>query len=152
MQLRLLWLTGVLLLAAACSPGGAELYVPEGEAEAGREVFAALECHSCHRVLGEDFPAPTAEPPVPVPLGSPMNKKSRQYLAESIIAPSHRFAKPPDLIIGLNILEQEYEDIEEGGVSRMGFFNDALTVREWVDLVAYLDSLQNRSRNEVGQF
>lgn len=149
MQSRFLWIMGVLILATACdSPG---LYIPEGDAEAGREVFATLECHSCHRVLAENFPAPIADPPVPVVLGSPMDKKSRTYLAESILASSHSFAKPREEIIGLVILQPTYEDIGEGGESRMGDYKDAMTVKQWVDLVAYLDALQNRTREEVSR-
>ena len=152
MQLRFLWIVGALVLAVGCGPS---LYLPEGDAEAGRKAFAALECHHCHSVLGEDFPAPVADPPVPFVLGSPMEKKSRQYLAESIIAPSHRFAKPrPEIIYDSPpvIVERKYENIKEGEKSRMGDFDDAMTVGEWFDLVAYLDSLQNRTVEEAGRY
>lgn len=151
MRLWMWWTGGVMVLAVACSDG---LYVPEGDAEAGREVFAALECHHCHEVLGEDFPAPAADPPVPVVLGSPTGGKSRQYLAESIIAPSHRFAQAPLEIVSYDppqVGRPEYENIREGEESRMGDFNDALTVGEWCDLVAYLESLQARKIWEVIQ-
>ncbi len=151
MYLRFSWIIGVLALSVTCSPS---LYVPEGDAEAGRKVFAALECHHCHSVQGEDFPAPVVDPPVPVVLGSFLEKKSRQYLAESIIAPSHRFARPRPAIIYDSppiIQEREYENIKEGAESRMGDFNDTMTVGEWCNLVAYLDFLQNRKPGEVSR-
>lgn len=149
MRLRYLWIMGALAVGAACDPNP-ELYVPQGEPAAGRQVFDALQCHACHRVLAEDFPRPNVQPRVPVVLGDPMNKKSRAYLAESVLAPSHRFARPREEIIGLNVLQRTYENIEEDGQSRMLDYKDAMTVREWVDLVAYLDALQNRSRREIG--
>ncbi len=132
--------------AAACT---SQIYLPEGDPEAGRVAFSDLGCHRCHRVEGEDFPDPTVDPPVPVVLGSPINKKSREYLAESILAPSHRFAKPPsEIAYGSGeqplIRQRQYEDIKEGSVSRMSDFRDVMYVGEWIDLGAYLDSLQNR--------
>ena len=118
--------------AVACGGG---LYLPEGDAGAGRQAFEALACYQCHNVFAEDFPAPEADPPVPVVLGPPMNRKSRQYLAESIIAPSHRFARPRPEIFAYEppmVRQREYENIKEGEVSRMGDFNDTLMVGEWI--------------------
>lgn len=151
MQLKFMMIFGISVLMIACGPNP-ELYVPDGDAEAGREVFTALGCHGCHRVLAEDFPAPVAVPPVPVALGDPMNKKSRTYLAESVLSPSHELAEPPEEIFGLVIVQRQYRNIRQGKGSRMGDYNDVLTVREWLDLVAYLEAMQNRTRQEVDQY
>ena len=152
MHLKHLSIIGVLALSAACSPSPT-LYMPDGDPEVGREVFSNLGCHGCHRVRGETFPDPVAVPAVPVPLGDPTNKKTRTYLGESIIAPSHELAEPPEEIItGLVIIQRQYPNIRDGDNSRMGDYTDALTVGEWLDLVAYLEAMQNRPRGEVMDF
>jgi hypothetical protein len=136
-------LLGSLTLAGCSGP-----YLPEGDAEAGRLAFRQLGCHACHQVLGERFPEPVAQPPIPFALGSPNDPKSRQYLAESIIAPSHRLARPRPKLLSKHpagrIADQEYENIGEGDESRMGDYNDILTVREWLDLVTFLDAVQKK--------
>jgi hypothetical protein len=43
--------------------------------------------------------------------------------------------------------EEEYANIREGDESRMGGYNDNLTVRQWLDLVAFLDAVQ---KNRLG--
>lgn len=141
----LLFVAAILMGAlAACSAGP---FLPEGNAAAGRQAFADLGCHACHRVHGEDFPEPVAQPPLPFQLGSPANPKTRGYLAESIIAPSHDFARKAPVYTEPGIVgEREYKNVRLGDESRMGTFNDHLTVQQWLDLVAFLDSVQNARR------
>lgn len=143
------FLVVALALSAACSRG---LELPGGDADRGRQVFMDLQCHTCHRVLGETLPDPVADPAVPVVLGNPADRKTRAYLAESIIAPSHQFARPrPDVIYSEPpiVRQREYEDIREGELSRMGDFGEVMTVRHLIDLVAYLESMQERSPGEI---
>lgn len=121
--------------------------LPEGNPEAGRVAFEEMQCYTCHLVEGEDFPQPTADPAVPVVLGSSENTHSRQYLAESIIAPSHRFARPRPQMIASEppiYVQDEYENIREDSQSRMGDYSEAMTVREWLDIVAYLEFRQEQ--------
>jgi hypothetical protein len=54
--------------------------------------------------------------------------KPAAELAESIIAPQHEVAE------GL-------EGVRQGQLSRMGDWTEAMTVRQWLDIVAYLKSL-----------
>ena len=116
----------MVLLCFLCLSCGEQLYIPDGDAEAGRETFVEKACHACHRVEGENFPGPFADPPVPAVLGA--RKLSRVYIAESILATSHHIA--------------EYEGkVMDGELSRMGSYDQNLTLREWVDLVAYIESL-----------
>lgn len=104
-------------------------YVPQGDPHAGREVFKDMRCYACHRVIGEDFPKPIASPPVPVALGPSQAKQTRAQLAESILAPSHR-------------IPENLPDVRGSGeFSRMGDFNEYLTVRELIDLVSYVQFL-----------
>lgn len=63
----------VLLLAgSSCSSGRRSpvgFRLPEdGEIGLRRAAFVELGCQKCHKVAGEEFPAPTVDPPVPVVL------------------------------------------------------------------------------------
>jgi cytochrome c2 len=104
-----------------------EIYLPEGDANAGRQVFLDFRCNTCHSI-----PAEGVERQVEGELGPELGKtqaaQSREQLASSIIAPSHAFA-------------DNGEQWKAGDLSRMGNFNEHLTVQQWMDLVAYLKSL-----------
>jgi len=106
--------------------------LPQGDAVAGRAVLAMMSCYSCHEIVGTDFPAPVADPPVPVKIDSTVASQSPERIAESIIAPSHRF---PHGVPG----------VDSEGLSRMGDYTRAMTVRELIDLVAYIRSLGNET-------
>jgi mono/diheme cytochrome c family protein len=108
----------------------AGFHVPDGDVAKGEAVFVAMRCHSCHRVAGAELPPPVADPPVPVLLGGRVPRaRTDGELAAAIIDPSHRLATG-----------YRPETIQAGGLSRMGEFADAMTVRELVDLVAFLQS------------
>ena len=95
----------------------------------GRAVFMELGCHECHKVAGEDFPAPTADPPVPVALGGTVHEiRTDGYLVTSMIKPSHKLAGYPK------------DQVATEGKSRMPDETEAMTVRQLVDLGAYLQS------------
>lgn len=122
-----------LLGAVACesgrhSPAGFRLPA-NGNAEKGKAAFVALECHRCHEVSGVELPPPTVQPPVPVVLGGlVLNEMTDGYLTASIINPSYKLASYPK------------EQIMAGGKSRMPEYADRMTVRQLVDLVAFLQS------------
>jgi len=79
-----------------------------------------------------DLPSPTVQPPVPVVLGGEVDSKlSDAYFVTSLIAPSHQIA--------LHRKEQE-EQLTTGGVSRMPSYADRISVRQMVDLVAFVQS------------
>lgn len=138
----------LVLVTLGFLAGCRSLELPQGDPERGRVVFAEKGCNACHRVMGESFAEPVADPPVPVMLGNPSNRKSRRYIAESIIYPSHEMARPQPRATGdpaMVVDRPVYANIQSGGLSRMGSYNDYLTVREWLDLVAYLEAMQNRN-------
>ena len=99
-----------------------------GDAAHGRKVFVDMRCEACHRVAGEDLPAPVAEPPVPVMLGGRITHALPDgALADAIANPSHhiRWSGP---------------EVRSGSLSRMPDYADVMTVRDLTDLVAYLQT------------
>lgn len=136
-------LLGAVAALMACSSNNPSVFLPEGDAEAGRAVFSQFECYTCHEVKGDDFPAPTVITPTYVSLGAGQGDESRAYLAESIIAPSHQFAtpKPPDGKTAGDV------NIMSGRASRMTDFTDRMTVRQLIDVTTYLKSLQTGSQS-----
>jgi hypothetical protein len=126
----------VALLAAsvaACvtSPRSSSGFrLPQGDAAKGRAVFVEMRCHACHEVVGTELPKPVAEPQVPVRLGGVVPAyRTDGELVTAIINPSHRITRGQDKRL-----------VTSGGLSRMGDFGEIMTVRELVDLVAFLQS------------
>ncbi|MFI5008200.1 MAG: c-type cytochrome [Solirubrobacterales bacterium] len=123
----------VMLSICGCSggrKGSAGFHIPDGDAANGKAVFVAMRCHACHRVADLDLEAPVAQPPVPVVLGGRVGHAPTDgELVTAIVDPSHKLAHgyPPPVV-------------RAGNRSRMGEFGDAMTVRELVDLVAFLQS------------
>ena len=102
---------------------------PQGNAEAGRLVFRMFKCFACHQIAGPEGQGIKIRTSVSAPLlDSRLGKKEPGELITSIIAPSH---KVTDAIAK-----------ESGGkLSPMGDFTHAMTVRQLVDLVAFLRSI-----------
>lgn len=124
----------VAVLLASCqadpkSPAGFRL--PDGDVERGRVAFVALGCPTCHAVPGADVPPPTATTVSPVTLGGEVSiVKTDGELVTSILLPSHRIAP---------VVAAELQKL--GGVSPMPpNYQDAMTVRQLVDVVAFLQS------------
>lgn len=134
MKIIVTWAAAIMLLAGpSCSSGRHSpvgFRLPEnGDVARGRVAFAELGCNGCHRVVGEDFPAPTVDPPVPVALGGTVHAvRTDGYLVTSMINPSHKLAGYPK------------DRVSTEGRSRMPAETQDMTVRQLVDLVAYLQS------------
>src|SRR5262245_32137226 len=70
-------------------PKGWRFTLPAGDAKAGREVFAKLECYKCHEVKGAGFPTVTRTPENAGPELTTMGgHHPAEYFAESIINPN----------------------------------------------------------------
>jgi mono/diheme cytochrome c family protein len=110
------------------TPPGWKFTVPDGDPKAGRALFAKLECYSCHRVAGEKFPGSGTERQVGPDLTGMGSEHPAEYLAEAILNPN-----------AVIITEPGYTG--QDGLSIMPSYADLLTLKEWVDLVAYLKSL-----------
>lgn len=108
------------------------LYVPKGNPEAGRKAFQDMKCTACHWVANDaelSQGGPVADKPGPL-LGPKQAAFSRGWLADSIIAPSHTIAPHSN---GVS---------DQSELSRMGDFTETMTVRQLIDIVAYLRSLK----------
>jgi len=111
-----------------------DIYLPEGDAAAGKEHFVSLGCAGCHSVVGAELPEAAESAPVRVLLGSRTGRvKSYGQLVTSIVNPSHR-------VSGRYIQGQASAD----GDTQMARYNDVLTVTQLTDLVAFLQAHYER--------
>ena len=101
---------------------------PPGDAARGRMIFVRLRCFACHAVPDARMPGPSR----PGPDLADAARHPSGYLVESIMNPNARILDGPG-----------YTD--DRGLSTMPDYGDGLTVRELVDLVAYLRGLGGAS-------
>ena len=137
---------GVLLLAFALSAYSNKdegmtpangFFLPQGDAAAGKKAFANLKCTACHWVQNEaDLNVPAAEKPGPL-LGPKQAGYSPGWIANSIVSPSHTIAWDSN------------GEAENSELSRMGDFKDTMTVRQLIDLVAYVRSLGPEKKEPI---
>jgi len=110
-------------------PPGWKFTLPEGDPRAGRDAFVAMKCFTCHDVAGETFPAHKRDVGEVGPgLAGMGGHHPAEYFAEAILNPN-----------SVVVLGEGYTSAD--GLSRMPDYNDTLTVRQLLDLVAYLKSL-----------
>lgn len=131
------WMVGAVLASlalatASSSPASAanesvSVSLPHGDAAKGKAVFASMRCYTCHEVAGADFPKPWASPAADMKLGGPGPAPDTGKVFTSIINPDHAISGDPKKTVA-------------GGASRMGDFTDVLTVRQLVDVTAYVRS------------
>lgn len=111
-------------------PPGWYFRVPAGDPEAGQEVFITMKCYTCHDVEGEKFPVHQRDVgdvgPDLTGMG-PMHPA--EYFAETVLNPS------AVVITGEGFAGPD-------GLSKMPDYLDTLTLRDWVDLTAYLKGLK----------
>jgi hypothetical protein len=117
------------------TPEGWKFTWPTGHPMQGRELFVKLECYRCHEVKGEQFPAPSGEIGPELSVMGPLHDAA--YFAEAIIN--------PDAVIEKG---KGYEAAD--GSSKMPSYNDLVTVREVIDLVAYLKGLKPAAEAPAG--
>ena len=110
-------------------PRGWKFLMPAGDAAEGRKVFAAMECFACHDVKGEDFRRDSKTPQGAGPELTGMGSRHpAEYLAESILNPNR-----------VIVLGPGYTGAD--GLSKMPGYADSMTLKQLIDLVAYLKSL-----------
>lgn len=111
------------------------LVLPQGEIQGGRTAFLDLKCTACHRVEGEtEFPAPFSGSQGP-DLDRALKLRSPSELATAIIVPSHSMS--------VKTSDEIKKRLAGELLSPMPDISRTMTVRQLVDLVAYLQSLPN---------
>jgi mono/diheme cytochrome c family protein len=112
-------------------PRGWKFLIPPGDAAEGRKVFVGMECFACHDVKGEDFPhdgkAARGAGPELTGMGS---HHPAEYFAESILNPNRVIVQGPG-----------YTGAD--GLSKMPSYADTMTLKQLMDVVAYLGSLKS---------
>lgn len=105
-----------------------------GDTAAGRQAFIDHQCHRCHSVAGERFPALAgADAPILELGGETIYVKSYADLMTSIINPDHRISERyRDQMVRRGIVPVD-SPMPQPHV-------DTMTVRQLIDLVAFLDS------------
>jgi mono/diheme cytochrome c family protein len=117
------------------SPGGVprgwKFTIPAGDPKTGREAFAKFECFKCHAVRGEQFPAAAkgADDVGPDMTGMGAHHPA-EFLAQSVLDPN-----------AVLLTDKGYTTPD--GKSKMPDYTQSMTVRELIDLVAYLKSLKD---------
>jgi mono/diheme cytochrome c family protein len=118
-------------------PPGWQFHFPEGDPAAGRAVFAKLECYQCHTVQGEAFPQTATSTGNTGPELTGMGGHHPvEYFAESILNPNAVIVTGPG-----------YTDAD--GMSVMPDYRDTMTVAEFIDLLAYLQSLKGGDAHDA---
>jgi mono/diheme cytochrome c family protein len=136
-MLRLTQFTLVLLmmtLTVACTnaKSAAGFRLPDGDVERGKAAFVELKCQTCHTVKGTEIPSPSKDYAYVrvVVLGGEIRRvKTYGELVTSIINPSH--VLEPGNPKELNTKDNH---------TAMPDFNDSMTIRQLIDLVAFLQS------------
>lgn len=98
--------------------------LPKGDLIKGKAAFEKFECYYCHEVRGEQFPSPTENAPELSQMGG---LHPLEFFAESIMNPN---AYVPNA----------YR--ESDGKSPMTDFTEKMTVKELIDVSAYVASLR----------
>lgn len=133
------------------NPDMVRMVLPEGDAQAGQQVFVDLKCTVCHTVSGvRGLPAVESEKPGP-DLGTSLKGVSRGAIATSIIAPQHVNVEAVELWTDLTAEERVWlgpaqmppRQETERQPSRMGEYAGVMTIRELTDLVTFLQSTAN---------
>jgi hypothetical protein len=130
----------VVAVAASCnqppSDAGSQavtVALPIGDVSAGRKAFVDLKCTACHAVPSEsEFPAPVSANPGPS-IDARVGGRDVSYLVTAIVSPSHELSPSTDEKVRAQLT---------GVLSPMGDFSQTMTVRQLVDLQAYLRSVK----------
>lgn len=110
-------------------PRGWKFLMPSGDAVEGRKAFVAMECFACHEVKGESFPQSSKTPRGSGPELTGMGSHHpAEYFAESIVNPNRVIVQGPGYTAS-------------DGLSKMPSYADSMTLKQLVDVVAFLKSL-----------
>jgi sulfur-oxidizing protein SoxX len=134
------WCSLVMLatvMLQGCQPESAGLALPEGDAEAGKQVFVDLHCNGCHSIGDVEY----AESDVPVMYmgkrttgkihvvlaGDKSGHRTQGELVTSVINPGHK-------------ISTSYSRHLATTKSPMKTYNETMTVQNLIDVVAFFQS------------
>ena len=125
--------TSLLITACAEKTEPVKNFVlPEGDVVAGQHVFESVGCRFCHSIANLDLPAFHSAQVLDIQLGGEVYKvQSYGELLTSVVNPEHKKSAKH-----LKKLPEEGKQLE----SPMPDFNDVMTVRQLIDLTAFLHS------------
>jgi len=105
--------------------------LPQGDIDAGKQVFIDHGCYQCHTLPNVELPERVSNPPVTLEIGGKVYRV-RNYgeLLDSIVNPDH--------IISAKYRMALKNDADKNAGTPMPNFNEELTVAELIDLVAFL--------------
>ncbi|MEX0288627.1 MAG: hypothetical protein AB3N14_05915 [Flavobacteriaceae bacterium] len=125
-MLSLIFCVGSLL--SGCNEQTRGFALPAGDIEVGKATYERLACNECHSISGIAWKGGSDS--LKISLGGEVTiEKSYGELVTSVINPSHKIAR-------------RYRKVAttEEGLSKMKNYNEAMTVQELIDLVAFLQS------------
>lgn len=102
-------------------------FLEKGNPAAGRNAFKEFKCNACHNVQGDkEFTVSSGLGPA---LGAKQADYASGWIANSMVSPSHAIAL-------------DAVDPGDNVPSKMTDFKDKMTVRQLIDLVSYIKSLE----------
>jgi hypothetical protein len=131
-------LAAALPMLTGCASGSTVVFpVEQGDVAAGRQAFIAQRCHRCHTIADENLPPPGGMSFPMLQLGSATTTvRSHGDLTTSIVNPDHALS------------ERYRQQLLQANVpldSPMPAQSlDTMTVRQLIDIVAFLDSKYER--------
>jgi len=111
-------------------PKGWKFTMPAGDPEAGKAAFEKMECYSCHTVPNADLPKARTSGGVGPNLVAGYSALPASFLAESIVNRHAYISGTLERYTGLDKVS-----------SKMGDYSSIMTVRELIDIVAFLKHL-----------
>jgi hypothetical protein len=134
--------------AIAVAEGGDEFEFPEGDAEEGRYSFEEMRCLQCHVVEGVTFEgegeAAENEGGIGPDLTAIGSIQTATYLVAAVLDPNQVIvADPPGQQPG-----DEGSYRTEFGHSKMPEYHDTMTLRQLLDIAAFMETLQGKAENE----
>lgn len=110
-------------------PPGWKFLLPSGDPMEGKKVYIEMQCYSCHEIKGEHFPKDARDKgDVGPELTGAGRYHPAEYLAEAIVNPNRVIVEGPGYT-------------GPDGLSKMPDYSESLTLKQLIDLVAYLKSL-----------
>lgn len=126
--------TLTLTVAGCASNAIFGLPIEQGDIAAGRQAFIAHQCHQCHTIADEQLPALAGMSWPMLQLGGPTTiMRTYEDLTTSIVNPDHSISERYS-----NQLRLEAEVPLESPMRAPDL--DTMTVRQLIDIVAFLDS------------